>query len=70
MNSLFEEIKIVGKDNSWKPVQTGVTLTTMSAKLLVVKGFVVLLSRLGQGALENFFFGDKDEQRCALTSRV
>lgn len=59
--SLFENMKIVGNDGSWKPVQTGIILTTMSVMqlqehLLVKEGFFfVLLSRFGQDSLENFF---------------
>ncbi|KAH9367567.1 hypothetical protein HPB48_002859 [Haemaphysalis longicornis] len=61
MITLFENMKIVGKDGKWKPFQTGALLATMSAKLLqqhlvTKEGFVfVLLSRFTQDALENFF---------------
>lgn len=61
MITLFENMKIVGKDGKWKPFQTGAILATMSAQLLqqhlvTMEGFVfVLLSRFSQDALENFF---------------
>ncbi|XP_075560594.1 uncharacterized protein LOC142592801 isoform X2 [Dermacentor variabilis] len=58
---LIEAMKIEGGSHGWKPVQTGTILTTMAAMelqehLVVKEGFhFVLLSRLGQDALENFF---------------
>lgn len=82
MISLFKNLKIVGKDSKWKPVQTGAVLATMSAKLLqqhlvTKEGFVfVLLSRFSQDALENFFstlrmnnaVPSPHEFKCALRS--
>lgn len=58
---LVEAMKIEGGSRGWKPVQTEIILTTMAAMelqehLVVKEGFhFVLLSRLGQDALENFF---------------
>lgn len=60
--ALFSGLKIVGKDGkeSWKPVETGIIISTLSA--LSLRAFYIteqrfrflMLSRLTQDAIENF----------------